>query len=141
MPNADDHAHLATSIFNIPLVTPPPLLNDDDDDDDEELYLIGNNLLGLTHELLGSPAVPSSSNAMDTMQERMGVLELTPSPSPEPNEKGESPLLAKEEKIPVVLPMELVCLALDFVDPRDQLTFAAASKVCRQWYFAATSHL
>jgi hypothetical protein len=41
----------------------------------------------------------------------------------------------------IMLPMELVCLVLDFVDPSDQKTFAAACKVCRQWNFAAQSYL
>lgn len=95
-------------------------------DYDEELYIIGNKLLGLTHELLDSTASSADSAAM---QERLSVLELTPPPSPVPS------------KTPAMLPMELVCLVLDFVNPRDQHTFAAASKVCRQWYFAATSYL
>lgn len=123
MPIAGDLGHLtASSLINISPITPLPLMGDDD----EELYIIGNKLLGLTHELLDSTASSADSAAM---QERPSVLELTPPPSPGPG------------KIPTTLPMELVCLVLDFVNPRDQQTFAAASKVCRQWYFAATSHL
>lgn len=130
MPIADDPGHLAaTSLIDISLITPLPLMSDGD----EELYVISNKLLGLTHELLESPASSVDSTAGTAMQERPSVLELTPPPSPVP-----SPVLSKA---PAVLPMELVCLAFDFVNPRDQHTFAAASKVCRQWYFAAASYL
>lgn len=128
MPIASDLKHFSTSLIDISSITPPSIMSDDD----EEFYLIGNKFLGLTHELLDSPAssVDSTPDTTGTaMQERPSVLELTPPPSPVPS------------KPPVALPMELVCLTLDFVNPRDQRTFAAASKVCRQWYSAATSHL
>lgn len=125
MPIADDPGNFSSSLIDIPLTAPLSIMNDDD----EELYLITNKLLGLTHELLDSPA--SSADTVGTaMQGRPSALELTPPPSPAPPGKAS-----------VTLPMELVCLALDFINPRDQRTFAAASKVCRQWYFAATSHL
>ncbi|RPB08729.1 hypothetical protein P167DRAFT_538976 [Morchella conica CCBAS932] len=107
-------------------------------DDDEELLLIGSKLLSLTNDLLGAANLPPPSTATTTtslaadMEQRRSILELTPPPSP---------VAVVGKKKLVTLPMELICLALDFVNPRDQKTFAAASKVCRQWYFAATSHL
>lgn len=125
MPIADDLRHFPSPLTDISFTAPTSIMNDDD----EELYLISNRLLGLTHELLDSPASVADT-VSTTMQERPSALELTPPPSPAPPGKP-----------PVTLPMELVCLALDFVNPRDQRTFAAASKVCRQWYFAATSYL
>lgn len=140
---ADDLGRLAAPLSSLSLSSPPLPMNDDE----EELYLIGNKLLGLTHELLESPISPTSPTSpisptafanpdnMQEQQQRPSILELTPPPSPV------SMAPAKEGRKPVMLPMELVCLTLDFVSPRDQKTFAAASKVCRQWYFAATSYL
>lgn len=118
MPIADDPGRLVAPLASLALT---PMGGGDDDD---ELLLIGSKLLDLTHELLDSPP---------PLPDRPSILDLTPPPSPV--------AMAPSGKKPVVLPMELVCLALDFVNPRDQLTFAAASKVCRQWYFAASSYL
>ncbi|RPA94333.1 hypothetical protein L873DRAFT_1436079 [Choiromyces venosus 120613-1] len=60
-------------------------------------------------------------------QEQSSILDTTPPTSTKSSYRS--------------LPSELICLVLDFVSPQDQETLAAACKVNRQWYFAATPYL
>ena len=64
--------------------------------------------------------------------EPASILGLTPPPTPK-----------RDGKLGTAnyLPMEIVCLILEFVNPNRQDVFAATSKVSRPWYHASTPFL
>ncbi|KAA8914629.1 hypothetical protein FN846DRAFT_770926 [Sphaerosporella brunnea] len=76
-------------------------------------------LVRITDELAGA-AEPAS------------ILELTPPATPVRSESGAAARF---------LPMEILVLIMKFVPPNRQDVFAAASKVSRMWYHAATPFL
>ncbi|CCX04967.1 Similar to F-box protein YDR306C; acc. no. Q06640 [Pyronema omphalodes CBS 100304] len=64
--------------------------------------------------------------------ERPSMLELTPPPTPKRNGHA---------GIANFLPMEIICLVLEFVGSKEQEVFAATSQVSRLWYHASQPFL
>lgn len=96
-------------------------------------------LPGAEPEILFAPLTsPCPTMAdLDSSVNSSSTADTPDAPSADPP----APAMIEPSPKHIMLPMELVCLILDFVNPSDQETFAAACKVCRQWNLAARSYL
>ncbi|KAI5845974.1 hypothetical protein BZA05DRAFT_342117 [Tricharina praecox] len=88
--------------------------------------------LTFTKDATGLVRIQDENGDVPDNVEPASILELTPPPTP-----------TRDGKLGTanIIPMEILCLILEFVNPKRQDVFAATSKVSRLWYHASAPFL
>jgi hypothetical protein len=98
------------------------------------ISVLETTMSGLTfsEDVSGLVRIHDENGCVPGIVEPASILELTPPPTPTRNGMSGTANY---------LPMEIVCLVLEFVHPSRQDVFAATSRVSRLWYHASTPFL
>lgn len=102
--------------------------------DDRMISVLETTMSGLTFtkDATGLVRIQDENGDVPDNVEPASILELTPPPTP-----------TRDGKLGTanIIPMEILCLILEFVNPKRQDVFAATSKVSRLWYHASAPFL
>jgi hypothetical protein len=101
---------------------------------DRLISALETTMSGLTFSTDATSGLVRISDELSGQAEPPSILELTPPPTPTRECEQNSGVAS-------YLPLEILSLIIKFVPPGRQDVFAAASKVSRMWYHAATPFL